>query len=235
MKYAFTIHKYKFLSEDFLEKILPEHFDVAKDLENPKSFVLIVTSQQSDDQAVLSELQRELDRIAFFIGHPIYPLKKYKENDDGSRENSSMISTDIRCLGQIPNSLGPQIWTSKLSVQLCLWRLAGLEEMPYPAEINLLFQIVEMSDAFQECRLGYSDPSSAPDSLVEARLLRNLVSHNEPSMKEELKCYCQYLGIPQKFHDPTDKNIVSKIKQRKEIVKKRIRKIIEESMSYCVE
>src|SRR5437868_6893470 len=86
MKYAFTIHKYETLSEEFLKKILPEHFNVAKDIANSNNFVLTITSQ-SGDQAVLFELQRELDRISFFLGHPIDPLMKYREDDNGIKEN----------------------------------------------------------------------------------------------------------------------------------------------------
>lgn len=78
----------------------------------------------------------------------------------------------------------------------------------------------------------YEDPSVDPNPLTEARLLRNLVSHRQPVIqRDELNKYCDFLGIPREFHDPTDKDVINAIKKRKKIVKEEAKKIILNSLS----
>ncbi len=232
MKYAFTIPRYSNLSEDFLKQILPDYFDVAKDIENQNNLVVIVTSQQTD-QDVLFEVQRELDRISFFIGHPIYPLKRYKERDDGLKENVFMMKTDLRLLGPVPDKLGRQVWDSSLSVQLCLWRLFRLEGISYQAKINLLYQIIEIAN--QKQLQKYDDATVAPSPHMEAKLLRDLVSHGKfnRGIFPSVKTYCKFLGISEKAHDPTNFNEVNKIKGRISIVEKEAEKAIKDQITYC--
>lgn len=231
MKYAFTIPKYGNLSEDFLKRIFPDHFDVAKDIESPNNLVIIISSQQSD-QEVLFDLQRELDRISFYIGHPVCPLKRYKEREDGLKENVFMMKTDIRLLGKIPDNLGRQVWDSGLSVQLCLWRLSRFGEIPYQAKINLLYQVIELSDESQHQE--YNDATVDPNPNMEAKFLRDWVSHGAFKwISEPMKTYFQHLGVKEGAHDSTNSDEVKIIKGRISIVEKVAEDVIKRQITFC--
>lgn len=159
MKYVFSIPKFNGFSTTLLKKVLPKHFD-ALDYDNDKGRLLIVLNFQESIaiQVVINELQRELDRLSFFVGYQICFKREYEEDENGLKTKYACINTRTDIVGSIPDNLDRQTWTPELSVQLCLWRLT-LSDLPYPAEINLLFQIIEMSNPSYP---KYADSSVAP-------------------------------------------------------------------------
>ena len=97
-----------------------------------------------------------------------------------------------------------QNWDDLTANLLRLWRLAHEPGGSAIPRVLLLFQIVELASdpSNRELRESYHNPKEPPDEYAEARLLRNLASHQRNTLSSELQNYCDWLGIERKFPHP---------------------------------
>jgi len=143
MEYVYRIKKATSFTANRVNAILPEQFSVQVD-DNVYSLIVHVQDEISDQQ-VFYQVQRECDRIFFLTGENLYPELHCKKNPDGSMVNLERVNLDAYLVADIPPGVVPQSWKEPLTVQLRLWQLAHLPNIPVATQINLLFQIIEGS------------------------------------------------------------------------------------------
>lgn len=227
MKYCYNIEKFKTFSPRKAKEILPEHFQLKTEENN---YYLIITTSKAVDGEVFIEVQRECDRIYFLTGEQLNPRFEWKRNDEGLTTHLNDIKSDARIVKSLPDDIGRQKWNLALSIQLRLWQLSKLSDLPIAAKINLLFQIIEIS--FPNTRdktdyPDYNDITNPPDPKKESLFLRNLASHGKGMVGDlQIKNYCRFLNITETLHDPTDTNFIKALKSRLKIVEQEARNII---------
>ncbi|MDP8263199.1 MAG: hypothetical protein P9M13_07850 [Candidatus Ancaeobacter aquaticus] len=228
-KHCYSISKFKTFSHEQAKEIFPDNFRIK--IENGKYF-LIVETMSGLDRDVFIEVQKECDRIFFLTGEQLNPQFEWKKNDDGVTTRLQSFRNDFRCVEKIPDNSTKQQWTPCLTVQLRLWQLAKLPDLPIAAMVNLLFQIVEIAFPDKKQYPKYVNSNIPPDSKRESFLLRDLVSHSGAIMySDQLKEYCKFLNIERTFHDPTDVNFTKAIRRRFNIVEDEARKVISEQIT----
>lgn len=73
----------------------------------------------------------------------------------------------------------------------------------------------------------YNDSTRPPHPHTEAKLLRDLVSHQKGQIdSRQLKRYCQYLGLNENFFDPTDTKQIKIFKSKLNFICEEARKVI---------
>jgi hypothetical protein len=103
-----------------------------------------------------------------------------------------------------------------LAIQLRLWILAW-EHWDHPMlQILLLYQIIEVDSSAGPAREPkYKTRSAEPTPLKEAKLLRDLCSHQGRIGNKELINYCKRRQLPEdRFPTPADESAWSTIKGR---------------------
>lgn len=229
MKYVYNIKHSADLTPDQFRRVLPSHFLLRE--ENEQLMVIIEREGEPDD---FYEIQREWDRIFFLTGIQLDPTLIRVERPDGLKMACSAIKSECILYGQLPSDLDRQQWTQTLEIQLRLWQLAHLPNMPISVQIMLLFQIIECSYPNTNDLKYYPnyDPKN-PDPRTEAKLIRDWVSHQKKKVDHgQLQNYCEYMGLKEKkFFNPTyaiHQQIIPKLYQK---VKNEAEKIIASSIT----
>lgn len=202
---------------------------------NNSELSVIVESENTDEKEIFSELQQECDRVFFLTSESLNPKFEWETNQNGTTSSQSSISCRINTVNAVPQNTTLQDWTSSLAIQLRLWGLAKSSGLPLTARINILFQIIEIF--YPETNNPtyypvYLDISKSPHPRTESLLLRNLVSHGGKDItSSQLKNYCQFLGIPENFHNPINSKCIKVLKNRINIVEKEAHKVINEKIT----
>ncbi|OGW57647.1 MAG: hypothetical protein A2Z09_00975 [Nitrospirae bacterium RBG_16_43_8] len=123
------------------------------------------------------------------------------------------LGYSYRIHGQLPANIGPQRWNYELPIQLRLWALAD-HSRDMITKVILLFQIIELAFPASSQYPEYRDSSIAPHPLTECKFVRHLVAHAGDVSGQQLKLYCNYLGWPERMHDPTDISYMVLIKSK---------------------
>lgn len=235
MEYCYSISKFKTFESNQVPKIFPGNFQL--NIENDKIFLIVKTEGVLDSE-VFIEVQRECDRIFFLTGEQLNPQFQWKKDGDGITHCQQNIRCDLRTVKRIPENITKQQWDLSLAVQLRLWQLANLPDLPINVKINLLFQIIEIAfpDRTEQSNYPkYTDLNKDPDSKTESFLLRDLVSHGiEVKIKnDDLKKYCNFLKVKETFYDPVDINFKKAVEGRFRIVEQEARRVISERISFA--
>ena len=200
--------------------------------------LLLVVEPQSDltDEQVFNQVQQEFDRIDFLTGVYLSPKPDRKENPNGSIQAISSIAVFLHGIKPLPAEIDRQDWDKSLPVQLRLWKLAHSPNLPLSSQINLLFQIIEISYPNTDDEKDfppYLDSKKSPEPPTEAKLLRHLASHGKQKMKrsKQVQRYCKYLAIPEESHDPTDFKFLQVLRDGLPIVENEARKVINEAIT----
>ena len=209
MRYVYSISGFSGFTASEVNTILPPHISIRKE---DGQFLLFIESSSAvnDDQAFL-QAQQELDRIFFLTGRTLTPEFIRKKNPNGSGVAISDITLKIELGKPIPSDVDRQEWQWLLTVQLKLWHIAHLPNLPISIKIILLFQIIEILYPPKNNKAlypKYADSSKPPCPYTEAKLLRDWVSHQGQVGSSQLKNYCKYLGIdPPSFIIPRMKSL----------------------------
>lgn len=210
------------------KRIFPNNFRL--DTENDKTFLIIVTTENTSGSEVFIEVQRECDRISFLTGEQLNPQFQYAKNAGGIKTYQQYIDSSAWFVKPLPQNIDKQEWDGDLETQLRLWQIAESPDLSIATRINLLFQIIEIAfsgkDIKTNCLDKYSDSNKSPCPIKECRLLRNLVSHGGEAGDCELRTYCNFLGISTTLHDLTNPIFMQAIKNRLDVIKVEARKVI---------
>jgi hypothetical protein len=217
---------------DRIQDILPEHFSIRQE---GKDHLLAVKyphahgnfNTHMEDHEIFGEVQRECDRIFFLTGMDMAPILVAKKQADGLWISFTDMGLELNVISSVPADVTKQHWHGSLPLQLRFWHLANSSAEPIGAKINFLFQIIEASYADIKDYPTYTDSSIPPDPRTEARLLRNLVSHQGKINSHQLELYCTFLGIHSSFYDPSDTEFHNVINSRFHLVRDEAKKIIE--------
>jgi hypothetical protein len=234
MKYLFRINRFRQDIEPDLPRLLPGNitYSVAKE---GASLSLKTAGELSPERAKYL-VERECDRIGFLTGDFVTPVLTTVEHPTHMERTVSHSADAL--LSESPDaSVIEQVWgDSTITIQLRLWRLAKEQERLARLRIILLFQIVEL--VMPVTRDGkdyppYSDTTRPPDPRTEAKLLRDLASHQDPRgpSSEALRRYCNWILIPEKFPDPTDVDSWRKLSGRIPVLEKLARSMISQRIS----
>jgi hypothetical protein len=236
MKYVYNIKHSANLTPDQFRCVLPSHFLLRE--ENEQLMVIIEREGEPDEKQVFYEIERECDRIFFLTGIQLDPTLIRVERPDGLKMAHSAIKSDCILYEQLPSDLDRQQWTQILEIQLRLWQLANLPNIPLSVQIMLLFQIIECfypdtNDSKSYPVYDPNDFSQPPHHRTEAKLIRDWVSHQKKKVdRRQLQNYCKYMGLKEKkFFNPTDaihQQIIPKLYQK---VKNEAEKIIASSIT----
>lgn len=220
MKYIYSIKNFTDLTPDQLRGIVPSHFSLR---EEGKQLVIVIEREGTiDEEQIYNEIQRECNRISFLTGIQLNPTLIRIERPDEPRRLNDEISVGLNGVEQLPSDLDRQQWTEILKIQLRLWQLAHLPNMPLSVQIMLLFQIIECSHPNIKCPKDCSGPL---DPLCEAKLIRDWVSHQNKKMYSHMESYWGHLKIKE-FLDPRNtihQQIIPKLHEK---VKTEAEKII---------
>lgn len=197
---------------DAFQRMLPESmkFERKKD-----TYYLEVQTEIEEDERAKFMVTRELDRLFFLTSVRI-------EAEICARMKTSAVRTGWSIHGPIPTGTERQTWTYELGLQLRLWALAS-EVLDPLSKIILLYQVIELS---QPVFLRYATAKQPPDPLTECKFLRHLVTHVGNVENEELKRYCDYLGLPAVMLDRSDPAYVDLLNSRLPILETEAQKII---------
>lgn len=237
MRFMFRISRPKVFSVAQASAVLPQEFSFEERDEDPR-LVLETPSDLTHEQG-FELAQRECERLCFLTGEWLAPTLLHKESPDGSIVRYGSFTADALIVKPIPPDVDRQRWTTAGAVQLRLWRIVTTENLPTAAQINLLFQIVEIAHPHTNDPAIYPVYTEAdrlakrdPEPLREALLLRHLSSHGySPIGTSQLKTYCQHHNIPEYMHDPTSPEVQAVLKERLHIVKEVARRVIEPSIT----
>jgi hypothetical protein len=233
VRYLFSVPKPKSIKPLEIVRILPTTFTY-REGESSDTIILEVDGTASDDVArdvARFEVARECDRIYFLTGEHLSPILTGKESN-GVGEGYSSLRFEVSLVKPLDTNIAPQEWTSRLAVQLNLWRLGTQKGLDITQKIRFLFQIIESIFPDIRDRLlypKYPDPSVPPSPRTESKLLRDLVSHQGADIfSDDLKNYCRFLGrSTEKFFDPTDSKDWTIVKQRLTVIVKVARDAID--------
>ncbi len=233
MEYCYNISKFKTFESNQAPKIFPDNFKL--NIKDDKVSLIIRTENVLDSE-VFIEVQRECDRIFFLTGEQLDPHFQWKKDGDGITHCTKDIKCDFRTVKRIPDNIANQQWDLSLAVQLRLWQLAKLPDLPVNVKINLLFQIIEITfpDRTEQTNYPkYTDSNASPDPKTESFLLRDLVSHGtEVRIKnDDLKKYCKFLKVKETFYDPVDIDFKKAVEGRFKIVEEEARRVISERIT----
>ncbi|HBE40936.1 MAG TPA: hypothetical protein DDW27_06975 [Bacteroidales bacterium] len=212
---------------DQLSSVLPSNFALLKESEQ---LVLVVDLEHSSNESeVFYYVQRECDRLFFLTGEQLNP-KLLRIEDAGKRhlfKNRGFITSGFE---RLQDDIDRQQWTHKLTLQLRLWQLAHLPDLPVSVQIVLLFQIIEAEFPDTKEYPPFYESDKVPHARTEAKLIRNWVSH-QGEVRKQLLRYCKYLEIEPGFFDPTDVRHCRKIPMLLEKVKQEAEGIIDAAMT----
>ncbi len=232
MKYIFRIKRFPAFIEETLPRLLPERMTYKAD--DRKAFIALETATQLSEDLSLSLVRRECDRIGFLSGSFVNPVLSAIERGVNTITGIATARADVLVMVPPDPSATAQKWDTRLPLQLRLWRLAKEESRSPWSRIMLLFQIAElvMPTNDQKYFPPYSHPSRTPHPHTEAKLLRDLVSHQKPVIRNsQLRAYCKWLGLPPKFADPNDATTWRVISGRVPVVEKLARSVINQRIS----
>lgn len=227
MNYIFSLSNRKFIDENLeaMKNSFPEFLQIFCDCGEYKVRVSGLNIE-GEGQAKYF-VDRELNRVFYISGGNVESKFSYIDYENGMRSVQSSVAFIWDIEKKIPNDLDKQDWSDLLSLQLELWRLSHMGDIPLPLRINLLFQIIEASYPDKYQYPDYHDSSSPPDPKTECKLLRHLVSHQGEMGSGQLKKYCKYIGCQEVFFDPGDKNYFSLIEGKIKLLTDEARKAIE--------
>ncbi len=201
-----------------LRKILPPSMSLNQ---RSSTWYIDVESDTPEDVKMKYHVDRELDRLYFLSGTRIK-----------AESCTSSVGVDLKgyfaVKSLVPIGIGPQRWDYSLGIQLRLWSLSKETEYS-PVRLLLLYQIIELSDVVSATYLNSGEP---PDPLTECRLLRNLVTHAGDVGGEELKRYCEYLGMPALMFDVTDESYLALVSSKCQFVEDQARQLNRKKMEY---
>lgn len=231
MKYVYAVSRFQAFAPKQASAVLPQHFSFRE--EDGRLLLVVEPPSNLTDEQVFGQVQQESDRHFFLTGEQLDPKPVRKEYPDGSVIGLASLSEDAYLIKPLPPEIDRQQWQIPLAVQLRLWQLAKLPDLPVAARINLLFQIIETRYPDQNDYPEYKDPKAPPHPRTEAKLLRHLASHGNTQTvtSKQLKLYCQHLGISEEFHNPTDADFIRVLRNRLSVVEREARKVIEASIT----
>ena len=227
MKYVYRISRFSAFTMDQLSSVLPSNFALLKESEQLVLFVDLEHS--SNENAVFYYVQRECDRLFFLTGEQLNP-KLLRIEDAGKKHlfnNQDFITAGFE---RLQDDIDRQQWTHKLTLQLRLWQLAHLPNLPISVQIALLFQVIEASHPDTKDYPPFHENDLAPHPRTEAKLIRNWVSH-QGKIYEQLARYCKYLEIEPGLFDPTDVRHQRTIPMLLEKVKREAEGIIDAALT----
>lgn len=208
---------------DSFRKLLPGSIEARR--QDDAHFLRIQAEDHTEAQALID---RELDRY-YFLSYIKCRAEPY-EPGYGPWSDEVWSTT----LKPLPEALGPQTrGDDPLWIQLRLWG-AALEQRNLVLKTILLFQILELKHpnrkdaAYPE----YDHTDKAPSPLRECTLLCDWVAHAGTDIRPRLKRYCDYLGVDEKFYEPTDPAAGAVLAKRIHILESDAPKIIDETISF---
>lgn len=232
MEYCYSISKFQTFDFKQAERIFPDNFQL--NTKNDKTF-LIVTTENTSGSEVFIEVQRECDRVSFLTGEQLNPQFQYIKNAEGIKTCQQCIVGKMMIVSPLPQNIDKQQWDLTLTVQLRLWQLAGLPNLPIAARINLLFQIIEIAFPCRGDKTSYPeypDSNVCPHPRKESLLLRDLVSHGKGEIRNaDLKTYCNFLKVNESLHDLTDSNFMEAVEKRFNIIRDEAYKVINKKIT----
>jgi len=233
MKYLYKVSRLQATTPKQVSAVLPQNFSFQE--EDGHQLLVVETSSDLTNDQVFNQVQQECDRLFFLTGNQLNPKLVRQENPDGSASVQASLHMFLAGGRPLPPKIDRQQWGTALPVQLRLWQFAHLPGLPIAVQINLLFQIIEISYPNTRCDNEYpqyQDTTAAPDPRTEAKLLRHLASHGKQAMRgQQVRLYCQYLGISEESHDPTDANFIRILKNHLQVVKDEAWKVINDTIT----
>ncbi len=228
MEYYYSISKFQTFDSKQAERIFPNNFQL--NTETDKTF-LIVTTEDTSESEVFIKVQRECDRIFFLTGEQLNPQFQYTKNAKGIKTCQQCITSNSWVIAKPPQNIDKQEWDLTFTVQLRLWQLARLPNLPVAVKINLFFQIIEIAFPDRRNEINYpkyTDSNVPPYPIKESLFLRDLMSHGKGNIKNpELKRYCcEFLKVNESLHDPTDLAFMKAVEGRFNIIEEEARKVI---------
>ncbi len=236
LEYVYKISEYAPSMSARIVEILPPNFSIQQEGQDHLLTAKYSRSAESSkeapqDQAILCDVQRECDRIYFLTGLNMNPVLIHK---NGLWESTQNIGLHLHVIANIASDIDRQDWKDGIALQLRLWNLANSPNQPVNVQINLLFQIIETSypdTKDSKFYPQYKDSSISPHPRTEAKFLRHLVSHQGTIKNGQLKLYCNHIGIPVGFYDPTDVHVHQAIVSRLSVIQQEAKRIIDNSIT----
>lgn len=233
MKYVYTVSKPTAFTLEQASAVFPTSFSFQE--EDGQLLLAVTPPSDFTDEQVFNQVQQECDRLFFLTGGQLDPKLLRKETPAGPVTNFRSFTMGAVLVKPLGTEIERQQWQASLPVQLRLWQLAQLPNLPVATQINLLFQIIEISYPStndQSVYPQYSSTHSPPHPRTEAKLLRDLASHGKKRMgSRQVQLYCQYLGISDESHDPTDSNFIQVLRNRLQVIQVEARKVIDDSIT----
>ncbi|MHB1427562.1 MAG: hypothetical protein ACYCVW_02565 [Rhodocyclaceae bacterium] len=197
------------------QQALPE--DMLIESRGGETYVSVLCAH-SEDETAQFRIDRELDRLYFLTGVRIRAEMCRKT-----------VTADSSCSysihGRLAPTIKPQKWSYNLTLQLRLWSVATQSGDPL-TRILLFFQVIELSYPSPAHYPPYLDSRDPPDRRTECRLLRHLVAHSGEVDKNQLKNYCEYLGLPPLMLDRTDPDYVELLSSKAPLVALEAKEVI---------
>lgn len=233
MKYIYIVSKPRAFTLEQASAVLPNNFSFQE--EGDQLLLVVETPNGFTDEQMFNQVQRECDRLSFLTGELLDPNLLRKETPDGRATGILSVTVGAALIKPLAPEIERQQWDSCLPVQLRLWQLVQLPNLPVATQINLLFQIIEISypnTGDSNVYPQYSNTHNPPHPRTEAKLLRDLASHGKKRMgSSQVRSYCQYLGISEEAHDPTNLNFIQVLRDRLQVVQTEARKVIDNSIT----
>lgn len=214
--------------------VLPKSFSLQEE-EDDQLLLAVTPPSGFTDEQTFNQVQQECDRLFFLTGEQLDPKLLRKETTDGRVTNFKFLTMDAVVVEPLASEVERQQWDASLPVQLRLWQLTRLPNLPVATQINLLFQIIEISfpnTKDQSAYPPYNNAHSPPHPRTEAKLLRDLATHGKKRMEaRQVKSYCQYLGISDESHDPTDSDFIQALCKGGRVIQAEARRVIDDSIT----
>lgn len=205
MKYKFEISD-RVTSPTQLQALTPASFSYGREGEHLFLFIEVPDNFTLDQ--VWSLVDREADRLYFLTGVQLAPEIRNCEASDGRISEFLTFSINLVTKKPLPQNITQQVWIDSLPLQLRLWQLAHIENMPINTRIVLLFQIIEAEypDTNDPIQYPQYKGGITIDSVTEAKLIRDWVGHQKgthPIFRSQLDHYRRHLGVTA-FYNPTN-------------------------------
>lgn len=198
---------------------LPIKMEVIEEIDG---IYLKVESESAEDEKCQYLIDRELDRHRFLTA-----VKIKSEMVKQAVTTSLGVSRTIH--NELPDNISPQVWSKNLATQFRLWNLASDSE-DNMLKVILYYQIIELKYISKNDFPKYTDSTSAPSVISEAKFIRHLVAHSGEVNGVELKNYCEYIGIPELMFDPTDIGHTEIIRKKLPLLEAEAKKVISDAL-----
>lgn len=226
MRYLFRVERFWSDIKAQISRVLPPN--IMHRVTDSEAQLVVDTPENLSREHAHLLVERECDRIGFLTGHFVTPVFEGIEHADHV-ERIVSFQMDAVVSYPLEESITVQNWDATIAAQLRLWHLAKEKFRLPQVRVILLFQIAELSTPLIP---PYKNQTQPPDPRTEAKLLRDLASHQDPAKphSKEVCAYCKWLKIPERFPEPNEEawRVLS---GRIPVLEKLARQVIEQRIS----